>query len=325
LRPQNYPRIQDSNSRSAGMLDDAKLVKHSRKIPPERLKEIIVSAIRDAGKKSSRAILEIEENLPEEDLTLLLENEGIELFNYFVKYCGDPAASAYDCVGSSYKDVAREQFHNRSAQKERMNSGWRYQFIARDTAIESQRFVSVSDIGAAEADFNAVIKQTDDSEPAISIYVSIKNRQNTMGGQDWPKAIRALEQVAASDKNRSGPYLCVFGIAMVRGQRSIKIEQKTHNPYSVNTEIWLSEFFWPFFSNLSYSEIIREVVSALQSEKPALVKSDFASVPLKLIESFGSICKQFKLLNKEGKFNDAQRLAELFVLGIKAYKAKYGV
>jgi hypothetical protein len=43
-----------------------------------------------------------------------------------------------------------------------------------------------------------------------------------MGGQDWPKAISALENVARSDKNRSGPYICVFGIAIDKGQRQIR-------------------------------------------------------------------------------------------------------
>jgi len=93
-----------------------------------------------------------------------------------------------------------------------MNSGWRYQFLALDCAQQSRRFKSVSDIGAAEADFNAVIEFVDKKKSALSLYVSIKNRSNTMGGQDWPKAIYALENVAKTDKNRTGPYCCVFGM-----------------------------------------------------------------------------------------------------------------
>lgn len=75
--------------------------------------------------------------------------EEARLFKYFVKYYGDPAATAYDCVGIHYSEVAQEQFRNRTIQKERMNSGWRYQFIARDCAIQSGRFKAISDIGAA--------------------------------------------------------------------------------------------------------------------------------------------------------------------------------
>jgi hypothetical protein len=106
-----------------------------------------------------------------------------------------------------------------------MNAGWRYQFIAKDAAIDSNRFNSVSDIGTSEADFNATILELNTNKP-INIYVSVKNRTNTMGGQDWPKAIRAMETMAQSDKNRTGPYLCVFGIAMEKGMRSIKNEGK---------------------------------------------------------------------------------------------------
>ena len=57
-----------------------------------------------------------------------------------------------------------------------------------------------------------------------------------MGGQDWPKAISALENVARSNKNRSGPYVCVFGIAIDKGQRQIHRIGKTKQPYSVNTK-----------------------------------------------------------------------------------------
>ena len=68
-----------------------------------------------------------------------------------------------------------------------MNSGWRYQYIAKDCAVRSRRFVTASDIGATKADFNATMKIIDSTRELI--YVSIKNRANTMGGQDWPKAI----------------------------------------------------------------------------------------------------------------------------------------
>lgn len=72
-----------------------------------------------------------------------------------------------------------------------MNSGWRYQFIAKDAAIITQRFDSISDIGASEADFNATVVEIKTNRP-INFYVSVKNRTNTLGGQDWP--IRAMDQ-----------------------------------------------------------------------------------------------------------------------------------
>lgn len=161
-----------------------------------------------------------------------------------------------------------------------MNSGWRYQYIAKSAANASKRFISVSDINSQEADFNATIAITKTNEE-LSIYVSVKNRTNTMGGQDWPKAIRALEDVAKSDKNRFGTYLCVFGIAMEKGQRNINCEQKTGSPYSVNTEVWQSDFFWPFFANYTYEEIIKVVLSVLIAvEEQDEVEID---IPQKLI------------------------------------------
>ena len=322
--PQNYPRVEDSRDPYKGFLDESKLKPHLGKLALPTLRAIIVRAIESASRKSSRAILQIDLDISEAEIDAILSTTGIELFKYFVKYPGDPAASAYDCIGRQADDIAKEQFHNRSLQKERMNSGWRYQFIARDTAIESRRFVAISDLGAAEADFNAVIEQTDTDAPKVSIYVSVKNRVNTMGGQDWPKAIRALEQVAATDKNRSGPYICIFGIAMDRGSRLIKSEQKTKNPYSVNTEVWLSDYFWPFFSNYTYQEIIHEVVAALQ-EDHAPKKQDFGAVPSQLIQSFAEECQKYQLVDTAGKFNDAHKLADLFVLGMAAYKKKYAL
>lgn len=193
-----------------------------------------------------------------------------------------------------------------------MNSGWRYQFIAKDCAITSGRFVAVSDIGASEADFNTVAKFKDASLPSLNVYISVKNRSNTMGGQDWPKAISAIEQMAAHDKNRVGPYICVFGIVMERGMRTIRKENKTGRAYSVNTEIWFSDFFWPFFSNYSYSEIMQLVLDVLKEQKAGHQNTTEPFIPNELIESFGTCCQKFELLGDSGHFNNPDRLLALF-------------
>ena len=49
---QRYPRLPDND-----LLDGSKLVPHHLKIGIKKLKEIIISAIETAGRKSSRAIL----------------------------------------------------------------------------------------------------------------------------------------------------------------------------------------------------------------------------------------------------------------------------
>ena len=303
--PQRYPRNDD------GFLDVHQLPPHHHKIPFEQLKSIIREAIEKAGKKSSRAILDIPDDTSEEDRHRIYQEKGKALFNYFRRYYGDPATSAYDCHGRHFSVIAKEQFRNQTLQKERMNSGWRYQYIAKDCALSSKRFKTISDIGAAEADFNATIDVIG-SKDTLSIYVSIKNRINTMGGQDWPKAIHALEDVARTDKNRTGPYICVFGIVIEKGQRSIKRNAKSKSAYSVNTEVWLSDFFWPFFANYAYSEIAKAVLDVLMEDAKKVKVVNDSAIPEPLILAFGEECQKHKLLDEQGMFNDPLRLVDLF-------------
>lgn len=311
---QTYPRIPQSD-----FLDDSKLVKHRYKIPISQLKEIIMSAIEVAGKKSSRAILNLPENTTDEEVKKTYHKEGLELFKYFTKYYGDPASTAHQCLNRKCEDVAKEQFRNRTLQKERMNSAWRYQFIAKDTANASKRFESVSDIGLKEADFVALIKYKNRASK-LAIYVSVKNRSNTMGGQDWPKAIAALEKEAQLDKNRAGDYICIFGISIEKGSRTIRRNQKTGSAYSINTELWFSDFFWPFFSNYSYEEIAKMVLEVLLSLPSSQFESD--EIPQELLDSFKRCCKSANLLDNNGCFNDPFKLVELFCRKTEKQKKK---
>lgn len=311
---QNYPRIDDEENSYHGFFDDSKVTAHTKKITERKLKEIISKAVKTANLKSSRAILNIGDNISEEELNKIYIKEGKALFKYFLKYCGDPASTAYDCINQHFSKIAKEQFRNRTIQKERMNSGWRYQFIAKDTAIQSNRFHAISDLGASEADFNAIILEIGTNRH-INIYTSVKNRTNTMGGQDWPKAIRAMETMAQNDKNRTGPYLCVFGIAMEKGKRNIRNEGKTGMPYSFNTEIWLSDYFWQFFSNVSYEEIIKAVLEVLIQE--GTTSSLNIEIPEDLISSFGNECRKYGVIDSKGIFNDPHKLVDLFCGKIK--------
>jgi hypothetical protein len=310
--PQTYPRFDKPDDPYAGCLDDSQLVPHSAKIPPEQLKGLISSAIINANKKSSREILSMSADIPDEERSKILKREGKKLFSYFKKYVGDPAATAHQLRGKHYRDVGIEQFRNRTLQKERMNSGWRYQFLASDCAQKSGRFKSVSDIGAAEGDFNAVIEFNDGKREPLSLYVSVKNRSNTMGGQDWPKAIQALETYAINDKNRKGPYCCVFGIAMDRGIRYIKTEKKTGKPHSVNTEVWLSDFFWPFFANYSYEDIMTAFLDVLIKEYSSAQLSTQIEIPDELLEAFGECCWKSELVDERGCFHDPHKLVSFF-------------
>lgn len=312
ITPQNYPRINDVEDHYYGCLDEETLVPHRHKISDEELKKLISSAIINANKKSSRQILSLPPNAAESEASQIYKKEGQKLFSYFKKYVGDPAATAHQLHGKHYKDVGKDHFRNRTLQKERMNSGWRYQFLALDCAQQSRRFISVSDIGAAEGDFNAVIAFQEPATQSLSLYVSVKNRSNTMGGQDWPKAIQALESYAINDKNRKGPYCCVFGIAMDRGMRYIKVEKRTGKPHSFNTEIWLSDFFWPFFANHGYEEIMQAVLAVLINEYAPEKLASQIEIPDELLESFGASCKKAKLVDINGHFDDPYRLVEFF-------------
>lgn len=299
---QQYPRQKNN------LLNDGELVPHFYRIPVEQLKAIIVAAIETAGRKSSRAILNLPDNTSTEEVTKTYEKEGRALFRYFVKYCGDAAATALQCTGRKCSEIAREQFRNRTLQKERMNSAWRYQYIAKDAAVASKRFETVSDIGLAEADFNVVIRYRK-SKSKLTVYVSVKNRSNTMGGQDWPKAIAALEKVASGDKNRDGDYICVFGLSVERGMRLMK-GNRSKVPFSYNTELWFADYFWPFFSNYSYEEIAKLVLDVLiASEAPHTSSED---VPQELINSFQKCCEDKNLLDANGCFVEPYRLVEFF-------------
>jgi hypothetical protein len=308
---QTYPRLDTKDCNNC--LDDSKLQGHVHKLTLEELKQLIEQAIKAANIKSGRKLLNIPDNADELELAKHYLKAAKALFRYFRTYPVDPAATAYQILNRSYQHVGVDLFRASTQQKARMNSGWRYQYLVVGLARESKRFISVSDIGTAEGDFNAVIALQDNQKPPLSLYVSVKNRRNTLGGQDWPKAITALETVAQKDKNRQGPYCCIFGIAMDRGQRYIKIEDKTQKPHSNNTEIWLSDYFWPFFSNYSYEEIMTCMLDVLMESHDADELATELSIPFQVIEKFGELCLQKNLINTEGLFDNPHQLVKFFV------------
>lgn len=310
--PQSYPRISDQDSKEYGCLDITTLKQHHYKIPVETLLQMIREAIAKANQKSSRYSVSAPTDASAANLSSAYRRAGKDLFKYFKQYYEDPATTAHQVYKKHYRDVGIEQFRNRVIQKGRMNSGWRYQFLLLDCAVHSQRFKSVSDLGLAEADFNAVIEFITPDLPPLSLYVSVKNRRDTLGGQDWPKAIRALEVVAMNDRNRIGPYCCVFGIVMDRGQRNIKVERKTGQSHSTNTEVWLSDFLWSFFVNYSYEEMMKLVLEVLLSVQESEALSTQVHIPAEVVEFFGAECRKAGLINEEGYFDDPYKLIQFF-------------
>lgn len=125
---QTYPRIQDDN-RQTDLLDDAALQPHTQRMSLDALKGLVRQAIVNANQKSSRAILNIPDGASQAEIEKTYRREGANLLKYFRKYCGDPAATAHQVYRKTYREVGVEQFRNRTLQKERMNSVWRYRFL----------------------------------------------------------------------------------------------------------------------------------------------------------------------------------------------------
>ncbi|MEP7287458.1 MAG: hypothetical protein ABI947_17000 [Chloroflexota bacterium] len=309
---QQYPRLEEGQF--AGYLDDSKLVQHPepRQITPKVLKTLILRSIHDAEEKSSRLPFEIPPNLTPDQEGIFYSKEGHNLFTYFHDYPTDPAATAHEYYQKNYRDVGIDLFRNRMLQKGRMNSGWRYQFLAVECASQSGRFRNVSGIGTSKGDFSAIINLAGSPVRPVNLYVSVKNRSDTLGGQDWPNSIVALESYAKSDQNKMGAYCCVFGIAMDRGQRRIP-RRRSGEAYSNNTEVWLSDFFWPFFSAYRYEEIMTAVLEALMAvEEDVEVLPTQINVPDKVLDAFGAACREAELTDELGNFTDAFKLVRFF-------------
>jgi len=146
---------------SGSFLEDFSCTTPYGSVAAEKHLMYLVPRTKPLNRKSRREILELPDGHSADQKAALYHKKGRELFAYFHRYYGDPAATAYDCFGKHYREIALEQVHNQTLQKQRMNSGWRYQYVAKDCALRSQRFITGSDIGASKADFNATMNIAD--------------------------------------------------------------------------------------------------------------------------------------------------------------------
>jgi hypothetical protein len=323
--PQEYPRVRDPNSNQYGLFDASGVVGHPepRRISSELLERLIVSAIEHAEQKSRRELVAITPDMDATERDERYRTLGRNLFEYFHDYPIDPAATAHEYHNRHYREVGLEVFRNRTLQKGRMNSGWRYQFLAVGCAKESGRFDEVAGFGTSQGDFTAKIRLVGRSD-TLHLYVSVKNRSDTLGGQDWPSSIAALETFAKNDNNKTGPYLCVFGVVMDSGLRRVPRRRGTNQAYSENTEIWLSDFFWPFFSAYSYEEIMTAMLDVLvktvRNDSPPPSQTD---IPNEVLDYFGAECQSAGLVNDEGYSHDPFFLVRFFC-GRKPGKPRRG-
>ena len=313
--PQSYPRL-EGDTKLNGLLDDRKLAQHETRVSADELQEAILLAMQSANKRSSREMFTASAKVSLSEGEDIYTKAGKEIFQYFREYSSDPASRAYQLQGQHCRDIARQQFQLKALQKERMNSGWRYQYLAIECARATRRFLGVSDLGLKEADFNATTSILNTSN-RLGIYVSVKNRESTIGGPDWPGAIKALEDYAASDKNKADYYLCVFAFVMERGERKFR-RNRNKDLLSSNVELWGSDFFWPFFANYSYEEIMRAVLQVLMANPD--VERATLEVPERVVEVFEQHCQDAGLLDAAGTFTDPFRLVEFFCNKLKTVR-----
>lgn len=73
---QNYPRIEDEENPFSGFFDESKVTPHKTIISDSDLKNIIKKAVQIANAKSSRAILNIHDNVSEEEINKIYIKEG---------------------------------------------------------------------------------------------------------------------------------------------------------------------------------------------------------------------------------------------------------
>lgn len=75
----------------------------------------------------------------------------------------------------------------------------------------------------------------------------------------------------------------------------------------------MSDYFWPFFANYTYEEIMHMMLAVLvRSKEEAEELPTEADVPHELLDSFGKECLNAKLLDELGNFNDPYKLVSFF-------------
>ena len=75
----------------------------------------------------------------------------------------------------------------------------------------------------------------------------------------------------------------------------------------------VSDFFWPFFANHSYDEIMTAVLDVLMEISAPDKLGVHLDIPEELLESFGEECRRKELVDEKGYFNDPYKLVHFFV------------
>lgn len=290
---QPYPRISDQKSKELGLLDVNQFKPLEKKITEDTMNSLIESAIKSAEIKTNKKALEITDNMSAAEKSSIYKEAAKSLFKYFKR--PDPAGIANYLHGKNYVEVANEFIKKRKTHLESMNAGWRYQYLFVECAHASERFKSVSDLSTADSDVNIIAKTTKDEN--INLYISIKNRKDTISGGSGKGVLKKLEDLALQDKNRIGAYCCIIAL----GIQTMKHRGRT--THSANIEYWPANFFWPFISGYTYEEIMNMVTARLSTIKKIDLK-----VPVEIIEEFGELCAKNKIVNSQGNFDSKEAI-----------------
>jgi hypothetical protein len=283
------------------MFDVSSMAHNASPLNETKLRAAIERSIVKADEKSMRSMLDERDgsggSAP--------KRAGQKLFQIFKRYCEDPATAPAKFAARSVDEVASEIFLTQESNNSRMNAGWRYQFLAIELArLHGSRFTAVNG-GNMEADIHAICPLKNGRD--LHLYISIKNRSNTISGSRRRAAYTELETYANADKNRAGgPYLAVVGITIEHGDRS-------QSSYSNNIETWKSDFFWPFFSGRSYKDIMLAVGRVLGQEKSKLEVIAAKKLPVQTLAEFIAQCSRAGLLKNEKTFKDASDLVDFFL------------
>jgi hypothetical protein len=162
-------------------------------------------------------------------------------------------------------------------QRYRMLIGVFYQYLLISltyrAAAKKSHFMKVFD-GVRQGDVVADVT-TPKSDKGLRLYISVKKSIDTVGGQDMGDAIKRLEKIAKDDKNINMPYLCVVAIATPeRGKitsydKSRQMRKDTNGRhYSLNSELWLPGFLYPYVTGRSAVEIYQLASASVAKHFP---------------------------------------------------------
>ena len=292
---QSYPRISSAASKfEAGYIDTSQLCDIKNKISQNEFLNLINISIDKARNKVDEKIINIPEGISKLEEKKIYDKAAKDLINYIKKT--DPANAVSQLLNKNLVDVAQEFQVKKDAKTYEMFSGWRNQFLLFECAKKIGRFETVGDVDTS-FDIVATIKSL--SGEVITLYISLKNRKDTMSGSSVRGVLSKLEDNAKNDKNRDGLYCIIIGCAIDTTR------YRSGSSYSQNLEFWPAKLLWEFFSGFTFPHVMNSISQQQNSRKQNKLADE---LKLSLIKE----CKKLELINEQNIFHDRKRIIEIF-------------